>query len=192
MADETHCRLRVSCTVTAGDRGWCCGGGCSCLSPGSLVSEQVVPGFLCPLHSIFDHSPLCLAIICHVFPGVHAKFCGLMSHLQRSLNQRCGYPGGRVPSLHLPYSMSLGMWPESIQQMWPSHLRCLLLRMANKFGVPAHFRTSVLVSLSCQEMWRMHLRQWRWKLLSLFSWLVYIVQVKKLASEFHFANHTGL
>ena len=54
VADKSHCRLTVSCTVTADEGGWCCGGGCPHPSPCSLVSEQVIPGFLCPLHNIFN------------------------------------------------------------------------------------------------------------------------------------------
>ena len=100
-----------------------------------------------------------------------------MSHLQIFLNWTCGHPAVQVASLNMPYSMSLWMWPESIWQMWSSHMRCLWLRIVNKLRMPVCLRTSVLATLSCQEIWRMCLRQQRWKLLSIFSWLAYVLQI---------------
>ena len=73
VADKSHSRLTVSCTVISHEGRWCSDGGCPCLSPGSLASEQVIPGFLCPLHSIFDRGPPCFTVVCHAFPGVGAN-----------------------------------------------------------------------------------------------------------------------
>ena len=44
-------------------------------------------------------------------------------------------------------------------------------------GKPARGSTSVLVTLSCQEMPSRHRRLLRWKVLSFFSWRAYVVRL---------------
>ena len=100
-----------------------------------------------------------------------------MSRLQTSLYRSCGLPVGRAPSHSSPYSMSLGMRPAAMRpRTWPSHLRRLLLKRANRLGIPARWRTSALVTLSCHLMFKSRLRQRRWKLFNRFSCPAYVVQ----------------
>ena len=73
VADRSYSRLTVSCTVTAGEGGWCSCGGCPGLSPAWLVREQVIFGFLCPFYSMFDHGPQYFTVVCYAFP-VHINW----------------------------------------------------------------------------------------------------------------------
>ena len=68
----------------------------------------------------------------------------------------------------------------SIRLTWPSQRRRLSLRMANMLFMFAHSRTSAFDTLSCHLMRRMRRRHLRWKLLSFFSWLAYVVHASLL------------
>ena len=63
--------------MNAGEAAWCSGGDCPHPSPSSFVSKQVIPGFLCTHHTIFDWYPPCFTLFGHAFPGVGANICQL-------------------------------------------------------------------------------------------------------------------
>lgn len=87
------------------------------------------------------------AVASQVLGSMSASF---MSRLQTSLKRSWGLPVGvGDPSHSSPYRMTFGMRPVPMWHMCPSHPRCLWPSSENRLGMPAHCRTSVLVTLSC-------------------------------------------
>ena len=125
--------------MTAGEGGWSSGGGCLHLSPGSFVSEQVVPGFLCPLHTFLDCGPQC-----HSFPGVGANVYQLSVSLAEIFELEVWSLSwvSALTQFTIQYVLKDVTW--ILLTNVPSHLGCPWLRMTNKLGMPAHLRTSVL------------------------------------------------
>ena len=133
------------------------------------LSSCLTPVFTGGFHSVLSSANFSqdFASMWHLFR--------LLLHV--SLNLSFGRPLCLQPCANSPYSSCLGILLSSILFTCPSHLSLLLHKIVGILESAACLRTSKLVTLSCQIMSRILRRHLRWKTLSLFSCLVYNVQV---------------
>ena len=104
----------------------------------------------------------------HVVVSIPATFMCVCTYLCSGDTE-----GLLVPVTSSPYSMSVMMRPLAILWTWPSHRKRRWLSSVYMLKLEAPSSTSVLITLSCQEMSRMRLRHRRWKLFNFFSCHVY-------------------
>ena len=104
-------------------------------------------------------------------------FTAFMSRITTSRYRSCGRPVGLFPEASSPYRRSLGMRPSGMRWTWPikQSLRCL--SSVNMLGRHARDRTSVLGTLSCQDIPRMRQMLLMWKVFRRLSCLAYVVHV---------------
>ena len=69
------------------------------------------------------------------------------------------------------------MRPSSIRRIWPNHSSLRCLSRVYIVGRPARYNTSVLVTLSYQDIRRIRRMLLRWNVLSLLSCPAYVVHV---------------
>ena len=104
--------------------------------------------------------------VSHLLRSISKAF---RSHLQISFYRSCGLPLGQFPCTNSPYRISFGNWPSAILTTCPSQRRCRSFSNVYMLKIPAHSRTTLFGTLSCQVISKIRQRQRIWNRFSFLS-----------------------
>ena len=93
----------------------------------------------------------------------------LRDTLRQSLKRFRGPPGRLTPDASSEYNIILGRCVSGIRTTWPAHRNRAFVTRATMLSIPARRRTSVLGTLSSQDMPRILQRERRWNCSSCFK-----------------------
>ena len=106
---------------------------------------------------------------CQVFHLLRSILKAFRSRLQISLYRSCGLPRGRLPCTYSPCRRSFGIRPSAILTTCPSQCRRRCFSNVYMLKIPAHSRTTLFGTLSCQMIPKIRQRQCIWKVFSFLS-----------------------
>lgn len=99
------------------------------------------------------------------------------SFLTQSSQRFFGLHRSRLPSCSSPKTICWGTLPSSILLRWPVQQRRLILMISSSWSILDLERTSSFDTYSCHLIFRMDLKHFKRKVLSLVLWQLWRVQV---------------